>query len=148
MGSGGAGRTLGVIPRSRQQLLTLIAITLTFASGANDVFAFTRLGGVFTSVMTGNIVFFGLAVAERSVSLASHTAVAIAGYIMGVVVATWVSHGVKKRSASGSQCGQRAAQARELGAVVLSWCCWPGRPSDGRSPAPGRAGGRSSRCSR
>jgi uncharacterized membrane protein YoaK (UPF0700 family) len=90
-----------VIPRSRQQLLTLIAITLTFASGANDVFAFTRLGGVFTSVMTGNIVFFGLAVAERSVSLASHTAVAIAGYIMGVVVATWVSHGVKKRSAPG-----------------------------------------------
>jgi len=90
-----------VIPRSRQQLLTLIAIALTFASGANDVFAFTRLGGVFTSVMTGNIVFFGLAVAERSVSLASHTAVSIGGYMIGVAVATWVSHGVKKRSASG-----------------------------------------------
>ena len=101
MGAFGTGRTLGVISRSRPQLLTLIAIALTFASGANDVAAFTRLGAVFTSVMTGNIVFFGLAVAERSVSLASHTAVAIAGYIAGVAVATWVSYGVKKRSAAG-----------------------------------------------
>jgi uncharacterized membrane protein YoaK (UPF0700 family) len=100
VGAGGTGRTLGVISRSRQQLLTLIAIALTFGSGANDVAAFTRLGGVFTSVMTGNIVFFGLAVAERSVSLASHTAVAVAGYIGGVAVATWVSYGVKKRSPS------------------------------------------------
>jgi uncharacterized membrane protein YoaK (UPF0700 family) len=90
-----------VIPRSRPQLLTLIAIALTFGSGANDVAAFTRLGGVFTSVMTGNIVFFGLAVAERSVSLASHTAVAIAGYVLGVAVATLVSYGVKKRSSAG-----------------------------------------------
>jgi uncharacterized membrane protein YoaK (UPF0700 family) len=92
----GPGRTLGV--KSRDQLLTLIAIALTFGTGATDVSAFTRLGGVFTSVMTGNIVFFGLAAAERSVSLASHTAVAVAGYIAGVAVATWVSYGIKKRS--------------------------------------------------
>jgi len=96
-----ACRTLDVIPRSRQQLLTLIAIALTFGSGANDVAAFTRLGGVFTSVMTGNIVFFGLAVAERSVSLASHTAVAVGGYVTGVAVATWVSYGFKRRSPTG-----------------------------------------------
>ena len=104
MGARGAGRTLGVKSRSREQVLTLIAIALTFGSGANDVAAFTRLGGVFTSVMTGNIVFFGLAVAERSVALAEHTAVAIGGYIAGVAVATWVSHGFKARSpaASGS----------------------------------------------
>jgi uncharacterized membrane protein YoaK (UPF0700 family) len=66
--------------------------------------AFTRLGGVFTSVMTGNIVFFGLAAAERSVSLATHTTVAIAGYIAGVAVATWVLHGARTR-------GERAAEA-------------------------------------
>jgi uncharacterized membrane protein YoaK (UPF0700 family) len=90
-----------VLSRSRQQLLTLIAIALTFASGANDVAAFTRLGGVFTSVMTGNVVFFGLAVAERSVSLASHTAVSVAGYIAGVALATWVSYAAKRRSGTG-----------------------------------------------
>src|SRR5437764_9346705 len=92
--------------RPRQQIMTLILIALTFGSGATDVSAFTRLGGVFTSVMTGNIVFFGLSVAEQSVSLASHTAVAIAGYIIGVAVATWVSHGVKARGARSSAAGQ------------------------------------------
>jgi uncharacterized membrane protein YoaK (UPF0700 family) len=96
VGPGGACRTLDV--KSRDQLLTLIAIALTFGSGATDVGAFTRLGGVFTSVMTGNIVFWGLSAAEGSVSLATHTTVAIAGYIAGVAVATWVLHGAKTRS--------------------------------------------------
>ena len=77
--------------------MTLILIALTFGSGATDVAAFSRLGGVFTSVMTGNIVFWGLAAAERSVSLASHSAVAIAGYVTGVVGGTWVAHGFKVR---------------------------------------------------
>ena len=79
--------------RPRQQILTLIAIALTFGSGANDVTGFTRLGGVFTSVMTGNIVLWGLSVAERSMSLASHTAVSIAGYIAGVALGAWVAGG-------------------------------------------------------
>jgi uncharacterized membrane protein YoaK (UPF0700 family) len=83
--------------RPRQQIVTLILIVLTFGSGATDVAAFSRLGGVFTSVMTGNIVFWGLAAAERSVSLASHSAVSIAGYVTGVACGTWVAHGFKIR---------------------------------------------------
>jgi uncharacterized membrane protein YoaK (UPF0700 family) len=83
--------------RPKQQILTLIAIALTFGSGANDVTSFTRLGEVFTSVMTGNIVLLGLSLADRSVSLASHTVVSIAGYIVGVAGATWVAHGFKAR---------------------------------------------------
>jgi uncharacterized membrane protein YoaK (UPF0700 family) len=81
--------------RSRQQTLTLIAIALTFGSGANDVASFTRLGGVFTSVMTGNIVLWGLAVARGSLPLASHTVVSIAGYVIGVATGTWIAHGFK-----------------------------------------------------
>jgi len=77
--------------------MTLIAIALTFGSGATDVASFTRLGGVFTSVMTGNIVLWGLSAAERSVTLFAHTAVSIAGYIVGVAGGTWVSHGFKVR---------------------------------------------------
>ena len=95
-----ACRTLRVDTRPRQQILTLIAIALTFASGANDVASFTRLGGVFTSVMTGNIVLWGLSAAQRSVSLFSHTAVSIAGYITGVAVGTWVAHGFKVRGSA------------------------------------------------
>ena len=75
--------------------MTLIAIALTFGSGATDVASFTRLGGVFSSVMTGNIVLAGLAVAQRSLSLASHTVVSIAGYIAGVAGGTWLAHGFK-----------------------------------------------------
>ncbi|HEY6311951.1 MAG TPA: YoaK family protein, partial [Streptosporangiaceae bacterium] len=87
--------------RPGQQALTLIAISLTFGSGAADVTSFTRLGDVFTSVMTGNIVLWGLAAARGSLSLAAHTAVAIAGYIAGVACGTWVAHGVRASGASG-----------------------------------------------
>ena len=48
----------------RDKALTPIAIALTFCSGAMDVASFTRLGGVFTSVMTGNIVLCGLSIAR------------------------------------------------------------------------------------
>jgi len=41
-------------------------VLLTFASGASDVTSFTRLGNVFTSVMTGNITVFGLSLARGS----------------------------------------------------------------------------------
>jgi uncharacterized membrane protein YoaK (UPF0700 family) len=81
--------------RPKQQILTLIAIALTFGSGAADVASFTRLGGVFTSVMTGNIVLWGLAAARGSLTLAAHTAVSIAGYIAGVAGGAWIAHGVK-----------------------------------------------------
>ncbi|HEV3290440.1 MAG TPA: YoaK family protein [Streptosporangiaceae bacterium] len=87
--------------RPRQQILTVIAIALTFASGAADVASFTRMGSVFTSVMTGNIVLWGLAVARGSLTLASHTAVAIGGYILGVASGTWIAHGAKE-AGSGS----------------------------------------------
>jgi uncharacterized membrane protein YoaK (UPF0700 family) len=92
--------------RPKEQIMTLIAIALTFGSGANDVASFTRLGGVFTSVMTGNIVLWGLATAERSVELASHTAVSIAGYIAGVALGTWVAHGFK-RASQGKPAGEQ-----------------------------------------
>jgi len=85
--------------RPRQQILTLIAIALTFGSGVADVTSFTRLGEVFASVMTGNIVLWGLAAARGSLTLFSHTAVAIAGYIAGVAAGTWVAHGAKKAGA-------------------------------------------------
>ena len=83
----------------QQRATTLIAISLTFGSGVADVTSFTRLGDVFASVMTGNIVLWGLAVARASATLASHTAVAVAGYIAGVAAGTWIARGVKERSA-------------------------------------------------
>jgi uncharacterized membrane protein YoaK (UPF0700 family) len=100
--------------RPRQQIVTLITIALTFGSGATDVASFTRLGGVFTSVMTGNIVLWGLSAAQRSVSLASHTAVSIAGYIAGVAGGTWVAHGFKA-SASAADSASASDSASDSG---------------------------------
>ena len=117
MGPRRACRTLRVNSRPRQQILTLIAIALTFGSGATDVASFTRLGEVFTSVMTGNIVLWGLAVARGSLSLASHTAVAIAGYIVGVAGGTWIAHGFKV--SGGSASGGSAAEGGVGRASVL-----------------------------
>jgi uncharacterized membrane protein YoaK (UPF0700 family) len=74
----------------RDKALTPIAIALTFCSGAMDVASFTRLGGVFTSVMTGNIVLCGLSIARGSVSLLLHTLTTFGGYVVGVAFATRV----------------------------------------------------------
>ncbi len=75
------------------RVMTVIAVALTFVSGAMNVASFTRLGNVFTSVMTGNIVLWGLAVARGSLTLASHTAVAIAGYVAGVAAGSRIAVG-------------------------------------------------------
>ena len=104
--------------RPAQQILTLIAIALTFASGAADVAAFTRLGNVFTSVVTGDIVLFGLSLARRSLTLAAHTGVAVGGYIVGVAVGAWVAHGVKAFRA------RRGAEAADGAAVLAAHVIW------------------------
>ncbi|MGB9278821.1 MAG: YoaK family protein [Pseudonocardiaceae bacterium] len=71
--------------------LTFLAIALTFGTGAMDVASFTRLGGVFSSVMTGNLVLLGLAAARPSGDLAAHTALAFAGYVTGAALGTWIA---------------------------------------------------------
>jgi uncharacterized membrane protein YoaK (UPF0700 family) len=65
-------------------VLTTVAVLLTIGTAATDVISFTRLGNVFASVMTSNIVFLGLAAANRSAALAGHAAVSFAGYVVGV----------------------------------------------------------------
>jgi uncharacterized membrane protein YoaK (UPF0700 family) len=62
----------------------LFAVALTVGTGATNVAAFTRLGGVFASVMTGNLVLLGLAAEQLSGTLATRTVIAFAGYVAGV----------------------------------------------------------------
>jgi uncharacterized membrane protein YoaK (UPF0700 family) len=71
--------------------LTVLAAALTFGTGAIDVASVTRLGGVFSSVMTGNLVLLGLAAARPSGELAAHTALAFAGYVTGAALGTWLA---------------------------------------------------------
>lgn len=74
-------------PAAVPQRITLAAALLTLGTGGIDVVSFTRLGGVFTSVMTANIVLFGLSIAQRSGVLARHTALSVGCYVLGVAAA-------------------------------------------------------------
>jgi uncharacterized membrane protein YoaK (UPF0700 family) len=61
----------------------ILVVALTVLTGATDAIAFTKLGGVFTSVMTGNMVLLGVAVGRGVLTLLAHTGVAFAAYIAG-----------------------------------------------------------------
>jgi uncharacterized membrane protein YoaK (UPF0700 family) len=80
--AGGGGR------RPSERALSVLAVVLTFASGGLDVVVFARLGNVFASVMTGNMVVFGFALARASLSLGLHTGAAVCGYAAGVAAGT------------------------------------------------------------
>jgi uncharacterized membrane protein YoaK (UPF0700 family) len=62
-----------------------LIVSLTVVTGMTDVIAFTRLGGVFTSVMTGNMVLMGLSVGQGDLSGLQHAAVAVIAYVIGVM---------------------------------------------------------------
>lgn len=129
-----------------RRVMTTIAVLLTFASGASDVASFTRLGDVFTSVMTGNIVLFGLALARGSVSLAAHSAASFAGYVAGVVVATrltWL-HSNRTRGGDPAANGQGRrnmwpphvtltllVESALLIVLTIGWELTSGRPTGG-----------------
>ncbi len=72
------------VPRA----LTAVAVLLTIGSAATDVACFTRLGSVFASVMTSNILFLGLSAAQHSGSLAIRAAIGVAAYVTGVAAAS------------------------------------------------------------
>ena len=68
---------------TREHRRDALVITLTLVTGSVDAIGLLRLGGVFTSVMTGNMVFLGIAASEHSGSIALHTGVAFVMYIVG-----------------------------------------------------------------
>lgn len=68
-----------------------VAAVLTVGTGALDVTTLTHLGGVFASVMTGNFALTGLALAHLDTALLTHTAVALGGYVLGVVTGTHIT---------------------------------------------------------
>jgi uncharacterized membrane protein YoaK (UPF0700 family) len=63
-------------------------LALAIVAGATDVAAFTRLGAVFASVMTGNLTLLGVAAAHASGNLAALIGFALVGYGIGVTIGT------------------------------------------------------------
>ncbi|HUC57156.1 MAG TPA: YoaK family protein [Streptosporangiaceae bacterium] len=63
-------------------------VLLAMTAGAVDAVSFLGLGGVFSSVMTANLVLLGLSAAEHSGELAVHAASSFAGYLAGALAAS------------------------------------------------------------
>ncbi|MEU8332277.1 YoaK family protein [Micromonospora sp. NPDC048839] len=73
-------------PSTRAAAWLLVA--LAAASGCIDVICLTRLNGYFASVVTGNLVHFGHALATADVRSLAGAVVAVGGYAVGVAAAT------------------------------------------------------------
>jgi uncharacterized membrane protein YoaK (UPF0700 family) len=75
----------GPAGRSRRAAATRTALTvaLTAGSGSLDALAFLGLGKVFVSVITGNLVLFGIGLSQREHQVALRVAVAIFSYAVG-----------------------------------------------------------------
>jgi uncharacterized membrane protein YoaK (UPF0700 family) len=66
-------------------------VALTAGTGSLDVTAFLRLGGVFASVMTSNLVFIGVAAVKTEAAFGARCAVAILSYFVGVGIGSAVA---------------------------------------------------------
>ncbi len=69
----------------------VLVVVLTLVTGSLDAVGFLRLGGVFTSVTTANMVLLGISAGRHDAALAVHAGVAVAGYILGAFVGSRVA---------------------------------------------------------
>lgn len=79
-------------PRQRAEgLRNALVVVLAVTSGAADALGVLALGSAFTSVMTGNMVLFGVATAHGDVSLMLLTSVAIGAFVAGAAIGTRIA---------------------------------------------------------
>lgn len=122
------GTTASWHPRVAQSLTVL----LTVGTGAMDAIGFLKLGDVFTSVMTGNLVLLGLAAGRADVTLVTHVGVAAAGYVLGAFCG-----GLIVNRSRGSQLWPTIAtivfgvELALLVAFTVIWFAVGGDPGDG-----------------
>lgn len=89
------GSQVGTSDPAEQERLSrrrhTLVVGLTFVTGSADAMGFLMLGGAFSSVMTGNMVLFGLSIGRADTALATTSATAILSYVVGVVVGARVA---------------------------------------------------------
>jgi uncharacterized membrane protein YoaK (UPF0700 family) len=114
-------------------IVSILMVTLTFVTGMTDAIGILRLGGVFTSVMTGNMVLLGTAAGRHSVSIASHVGLAFGAYAVGTIVGARVA-GKTREAGLLWPPSVTLALAVELFAFSVFTCGWElvgGRPGTG-----------------
>ena len=88
-------------PEERRRQAHLIGL-LAFTSGSIDVVTLMVIGGSFTSVITGNLIFIGRAIGTQSLSPALHAIMAVAGYMAGVAVGSRLRQRLSRPGAAGA----------------------------------------------
>ncbi|HWD25393.1 MAG TPA: YoaK family protein [Acidimicrobiales bacterium] len=69
---------------------------LTLVTGATDAIGFLKLGNVFTSVMTGNMVLLGVDSATGNGIGVAHTGVAFIAYVVGTLLGAKIAGQVQR----------------------------------------------------
>jgi uncharacterized membrane protein YoaK (UPF0700 family) len=106
----------------------LLALTVT--SGATDAIGFLALGGVFASVMTGNMVLLGISGAETDAALAGHAAAAIGMFIAGNALGVRLAGRPLANDANWPRSITRAlwVEAIPFGGYAILWWLFGGHP--------------------
>ncbi len=119
-------------PRLRRRRDALVVI-LTLTAGAVDAATFLRLGNVFSSVVTGNLVLLGIAAGRHAGSLALSGGLALAGYASGVLLGG-VLAGAPERDQPVWPVAVTVALAAEftlLVSLAVGWLLTSGQPGGG-----------------
>lgn len=105
---------------------------LTFTSGGVDAVTLMVIGGAFTSVITGNMIFIGRAAGTSSLNPALHAVMAVLGYIAGVAAGARLRQRLTPRSPQAdwprSATLVLVAEALILAAVNIAWICYDAAP--------------------
>jgi uncharacterized membrane protein YoaK (UPF0700 family) len=116
--------------RIRDGLLVLLAVT----TGATDATAFERLGHVFASVITGNLVLLGISAVQPDGRLALFSGVALAGYGAGVLIAAPRRRVPEAKDPPVWPAGATLALAGDLAVLIVFGVFWEivgGHPARG-----------------
>jgi uncharacterized membrane protein YoaK (UPF0700 family) len=116
-------------PRLRRR--DALVVTLTLTAGAVDAATFLRLGNVFSSVVTGNLVLLGIAAGRRAGSLAVSGGLALAGYAIGVLLGGVVAGAAEEDQPIWPTPVSFAlgAELTLLAGLTVGWLLTAGRPA-------------------
>jgi uncharacterized membrane protein YoaK (UPF0700 family) len=100
-----------------EPLASQTLLALTFVTGLIDATSFLALGGVFSAMMTGNVVFLGLGLSGSADASVLGPLLAIVAYVTSSALAALLA-----RRLAGPAFGTRAANAFEIGLLAAACC--------------------------
>jgi uncharacterized membrane protein YoaK (UPF0700 family) len=118
----------------RALLRNLVFVALTITSGCANAVCFLRLGHVFASVITGNLVLLGISVAKGTAAIAGPAGLALGGYAAGVIVGAPIVRERGRQAASSEPTWPArvtaclAGELMVLAAFSVGWEVVGGRP--------------------